>query len=245
MAISFIGAAGASAAAINGASVTLTFTTAPSAGDIVVVWNVTTTTSQPAQTVVSGSGAAYTSLVSTANGNLRVRAWYRVCGAGETTCTCSGSGAATDATAAAAFVFRGATPYTPVGISSLGTGTSSQPKSPPDTADHTGDAVISMVASLANSVAAVTAPTSFLNLISTGATDTRSCQLGMSWITSTNVSAPLLYTPTAYSSFTSAAWIGFTVTIQSSDPNNPFDMANRSGLDIPSGYLVKEGMIGY
>ncbi len=235
MAISFVGATGASAAAINGASLTLTFATAPSAGDIALVLNVTTTTSQPAQTILSGSGAAYTTLVSTANGNLRVLVGYRVCGAGETTATCSGSGAAADATAAAAFVFRGATTYTPVVISSLQTGTSSRPDSPAINASHVGDAIVSIVANLANSAAAVTAPTSFLNLISTGATDTRSCQLGMSWFLSTNTAVtPLSYDPTAYSSFTSAVWTGFTVRVQSTDPYAPMDMTPTARLVQPA-----------
>lgn len=221
MAITLVGSSGVSGAATNGTSITLTWATAPSAGDVCVILSVDTQTSDGAKTILTGSGAAYTTLLTTSNGNLRSIVAYRVAGTGETTATCSHSGAAADATASAGFVFRGAKTPIDISISSRATGTSSRPDSPSDTVRHTGSAVISAVCTLANSAAAVTAPSGYLNLISTGASDTRSCQLGMSWVTSTNVSVPTAYDPTAYSSFTSAAWMGFTIVLESTDPVTP------------------------
>src|SRR5262245_24874652 len=109
MAISLVGSSAVSGAAANGASITLTFATAPSSGDVIVVLNVDPRTGT-AQTVTSGSGASYTALSSGTNGNLLASVWFRVAGSGETTAVCSHSGNGQDGSCCAAIVLRGAHP---------------------------------------------------------------------------------------------------------------------------------------
>jgi hypothetical protein len=142
------------------------------------------------------------------NGNLNFQVFQRYAAStGETTFTCSGTGNAQDALAAVAIVFRGTRTTSPIDTYTSTTATSSRPDGPDITVMDSGEVLVSCVGSLANT-ATVTAPTSFLNLVSTGATDTRSVTTAMSWVASTNKGTNTI---TAYSSFTSAAWAGVTV----------------------------------
>lgn len=242
MAISIVGTSGVTAAAINGSTLALTFPATSAVGDIALAFNVTPRAGP--WNVYSSGGTAYTQLVTASNGNLNVNLCYRICGAGELTATASESGAAQDGVCAAVFLLRGASPYFDVNVSSAATGTSSQPNSPAVFANHANDMVFSCVAALSNSAAAVTAPSGYTSLVSTGATDTRSTQLGMSRVLSTNTAnTPLSYDPSAYSSFTSAAWIGITVSVTSTDPYTAFDLMPQSVL--PSVLYGRIEVVGY
>src|SRR5215470_15975707 len=109
MTVSFIGSSGCSGASINGGTVTATFATAPSAGDILLALGVLGSTRTGVGNVYSSNGTLYTQLSSLniSTSTLAQGAmWFRVAVAGETTVTCSGSGGSSDATALMAYVFR-------------------------------------------------------------------------------------------------------------------------------------------
>lgn len=234
MAITLVGSSGVSAADINGASVTLIWDTVPSDGDVAIVANLTTASTALAQTVMTGSGVSYVRLASNSVLGIRGSVWYHVCSNGETTATCSGSGVAADVTSAAGFIFRGS--YSPITISENVTGAiAGQPDSLPISVFHIGDAVVSIGMSSSDSGIAVTPPIGYLNLVSTGATDARACQVGISWITSTNVIGPLSYDPGSYAGFTSAPWMAYTITLRSTDPFTPFGMVSTErNIDFSS-----------
>lgn len=247
MTVSFIGSSGVSGAAINGGSVTVTFATAPSAGDLLFALVVQGSSKATGGTAYSSNGTSYTALssrtISTsvlATGQL----WYRIAVAGETTMTASGTGGSSDATAVAAYVFRNQATRADALRYALTTGSGTTPDSPALTAQYNGDAVISAVYSAGNTAAAVTAPTSdgvtavtFLNAISTGGSDTRLCQLGMSWFASTGSSVS--YNPNAWAAFASTTWVAFTVVVESTDPYTPFDLV--SALPPPA-HQIEPGL---
>jgi hypothetical protein len=206
MAISFVG--GAVRSTNNGASPVITLPALVAGDCILTSYSVPRAITMVAR---SSGGTAYTAISSVlVNGNLNFQVFQRYAAStGETTVTCSGTANAQDAVTAVALVFRGTRPGRAFDAYTSTTGTSSRPDGPDVILQDIGEVLVSCVGSLANT-ATVTAPTSFLNLNSTGATDTRSVTTAMSWVASTNKS---LNSITAYSSFTSAAWAGVTVAL--------------------------------
>jgi hypothetical protein len=206
MAISFIGAAVASTG--NGNSPTITLPALATGDCIITAYSVTRAITMVA---ASSGGVAHTAVSSiVTNGSLRLQVFQRYAAStGETTVKCSGTANVQDTTTAVAMVFRGTRTTSPVNTYTSTTGTSSRPDGPDIDVYDSGEVLISCVGSLANTTV-VTAPTSFLNLASTGATDTNSCTTAMSWVASTNKGTNTI---TAYSSFTSAAWAGVTVAL--------------------------------
>lgn len=206
MAISFVGTAVNSTG--NGNSPTVTLPSLATGDCILASYSVTRAITMA---VLSSNGTPYTAVSSVlTNGNLNFQVFQRFAAStGETTLTCSGTGNSQDVTTAAVIVFRGTRTTVPVDSYTSTTGTSSRPDGPDIAVMDSGEVLVSCVGSLANTTV-VTAPTSFLNLVSTGATDTRSAMTAMSWVASTNRGANSI---TAYSSFTSAAWAGVTVAL--------------------------------
>lgn len=206
MAISFVG--GAVKSTDNGSSPTITLPSLAAGDCILTCYSVPRPITMA---VLSSGGTAYAAVSSLiVNGTLNFQVFQRfAASSGETTLTCSGTGNAQDAVTAVALVFRGTRPNSVIDTYTSTTGTSSRPDGPDITLEDQGEVLVSCVGSLANT-ATVTAPTSFLNLNSTGATDTRSVTTAMSWVASTNYG---LNSINAYSSFTSAAWAGVTVAL--------------------------------
>ena len=206
MAISFIGAGVSST--INGGNPVITLPSVVAGDCILTCYSAPRSITMVAR---SSGGTAYTAVSSQmVNGNLNFQVFQRYADStGETTVTCSGTGNSQDGMAAVALVFRGTRTTAPVDAYASTTGTSSRPDGPDISVMDSGEVLVSCVGSLANT-ATVTAPTSFLNLNSTGATDTRSVTTAMSWVASTNRGSNSI---TAYSSFTSAAWAGVTVAL--------------------------------
>lgn len=206
MAISFVG--GAANSTINGNSPTVTLPALATGDCILTAYSVPRAITMVARSSGGTSHTAVSSII--VNGNLNFQVFQRYAeSTGETTVTCSGTGNAQDAVTAVVLVFRGTRINSPVDAYTSTIGTSSRPDGPDISVVDTGEVLVSCVGSLANT-ATVTAPTSFLNLNSTGATDTRSVTTAMSWVASTNRGANSI---TAYSSFTSAAWAGVTVAL--------------------------------
>lgn len=224
MAISFIG--GAVKSTDNGSSPTITLPALATGDCILACYSAPRSITM---VVRSSGGTSYTAVSSQiVNGNLNFQVFQRYAAStGETTLTCSGTGNAQDAVTAVALVFRGTRPNSVVDTYTSTTGTSSRPDGPDITIEDQGEVLISCVGSLANT-ATVTAPTSFLNLNSTGATDTRSVTTAMSWVASTNYG---LNSITAYSSFTSAAWAGVTVALMA-DSTTWYPLPVDSGPEV-------------
>ncbi len=252
MTITFIGTSGCTAATISGGVATATFATAPSAGDTIIALSVIGSTKSTGGTVTSSSGIIY-SLLATVNTS---RVWGRIyarrsTGEGGTTIDCSGTGGSSDSAAVLAFVFRGTDPGNVLSSNVItqtnGTGASSLPDSPAGTSFFTGDAIVSAVCNSVYNASLVTAPScdgtiakTFLNLISTGATDTLSCQGAMSWFLSTGSSKA--YNPNSYSSFTTGSWVGFTVVVKSTDTQRGYDATPAQNYTV---LYPSVSMIGY
>lgn len=221
---------------INGSSTTLTFSTgAAAAGDIVVACMVHTRGAITSN-LTSSAGTAYTELEALANGNLGIEYGYRILTSSETTVTSCATGSAQDSVVLSAIVLRGAaSPAITVDLST--TGTSSNPNSPAVQVSGQNNAVITAYAILANTPS-LTAPSGFLNIVSSGATDTRSCAGGLAWkSTNDGVTDPSSWTGAAASG---VAWIATTITIRSTDPPT-----YRQLMDFTNPPSIKEGMIGY
>ncbi len=240
MAITAVGTPTTIKSTINGTATTLTFSTgAATTGDIVVAYWVHTRGALVSN-LRSSAGTAYTEVESLASGNLGIEVGYRVLTSAETTVSSCTTGSAQDSCVLAAIVLRGAASPAVV-VDNSTTGTSSNPNSPSVTVGGPNDAVISAYAILANTPS-LTAPSGFLDIVSSGATDTRSCAGGLSWkSTNGGVTDPSSWTGAAA---TGVAWIGTTITIRSTEPV-PFTYQQLTHFTNPPSHLGKEGMIGY
>lgn len=216
MAITLVGSSGASAIAFSGGSPTLTFSTGAAAANDVVVVAYSVSRAITMAVLSSDGTTPYTQIGTTiSNGNLNTSVWYKVLTSSEVTATCSGTGNGQDGVSAVCLVFRNSSG--PIDTSNSTVGASSQPNSPAVSVARPNDAIISAVGSLA-APNTVTAPSGFSNLVTAASTDTRSTTTAISWATHTGSSS---YDPTAYSSFTSANWVAFTIALLSTAPPPP------------------------
>lgn len=236
MAVSLVGTGTFIKSTGNGNATTLTFSTgAATTGDLVVAYWVHTRGAITAQ-LVSSAGTAYTEIEALASGNLGIEAGYRVLTSAETTVTSCATGSAQDSVVLAAIVLRGvASPAVVVDNST--TATSSNPNSPSVTVGGPNDAVITAYALLANSPATAP-PSGFASMVSSGATDTRSCAGGLAY-KSTNGG---LTDPSSWTGALSAAWIANTITVRSTEAP-PFTYQQLTHFTNPPS--IKEAMIGY
>lgn len=242
MAVSLVGTGTFIKSTGNGSSSTLTFSTGgAAAGDMVIAYWVHTRGALTTQ-LVSSAGTAYTEIEALASGNLGIEGGYRVLTSSETTVTSCATGSAQDSVVLAAIVLRGvASPPVVVDIST--TGTSSNPNSPALTVAGPNDAVITAYAILANTPS-LTAPSGFSNIVSSGATDTRSCAGGLSWkSTNGGVTDPSSWTGAGA---TGVNWIANTITVRSTEPI-PFTWFSMTPTTTtwPSWVDQKVEIVGY
>lgn len=239
MAISFQGSATASST--NGLSVNLTLpSSAIAVGNWVVVTSVVTRTGS-AQAVASSSGIAYTQIVAPVGSTAAtasISVWQRtIASTGEVTVTCSGTGNGQDVTLAAAYIFQDSNGSAFTATSNSTTGSGTTPDSPSVIASNSSDIIISAFGA-GISDTAVTAPSSYLNAISTVGADTRSGTVAAAWVTA---GASGAFNPTAWSGLTSASWVAVTVGITA---NSPFTWFAPSHPEMPVGYSHVD-IVGY
>lgn len=235
MAVSLVGSSGNITGTTNGTSATLTFSTgAAAAGDIVIATWVNTATSSATTTLAltSSAGTSYNLLTTSASGigNLRLAIWYRVLTSAETTVGSCATPSGQDSTTLSAFVLRGFDPAV-IFNSTIAIGTSSLPDSPPITPTGSGDAIFSIVGILSNTT--LTAPSTLLNPVSTGRTDTRSNSQGAGWIQSTG---PTAYNIGPWAAGAATSWAAFSVTLRSTEAAvlTWLDMASQSTHNPPA-----------
>ncbi len=209
MAISFVGSVANST--INGTNLTLTLPSNQANDCVIVAYSVPRSITMGVTS--SSTTTAYTQIVTTlVSGTLRYSVWRRIVPTSETQAICTGTGNAQDASAGVAFVFRGVSTSTPEDATATSTtGLSSQADSPSITVVSCSDAILTMMGLLANTAA--TAPSSFLNATSTGATDTQSCFAAGAWITNATTAA---LNPLPWTGFTAVSWGSATVALMAS-----------------------------
>lgn len=213
MAVSLVGTGTFIKSTINGTATTLTFSTGGAAsGDIVLAfWTHTRPTLSSGTPLLSSAGTSYTMLDWIENGNLTTTFQYRILTSSETTVTSCATGSAQDSIELAAIVLRGIDPTPTIEVNST-TGTSSNPNGPSVTVAAPNSAVISAASMLANTT--LTAPSGFASTVSTGATDTRLCSAGLSYLSTNNGTID----PSSWTGGVSAAWVSYTITVASTEP---------------------------
>ena len=209
---------------INGTSTALTIGTTNQAGDICVAFWVHTRATLTA-VLSSSAGTAYTDLGATSNGNLTIEAGYRVLTSSETTVASCNTGSAQDSVVLMAAVIRNIASNPLIVDSNSTIGTSSNPNSPSETVYWPNSAVLTAAGQL-TATAITAAPSGFTNLVSSSATDTRSCAGALAF-KSTN---PGLTDPSSFTGGVSAAWAAFTVTIGSTE-SSPMAMRRATYMD--------------
>lgn len=210
MPITFFGSA--TAGNTNGATATLTLpSSAVVVGNQVVVLSVVSRTGSN-QTVTSSTGAIYSTVQApvastSALASLAVFS-RRIISTGEITVSCSGTGNIQDVTMALAYIYQdsnGAPTLSANSTTSAGT----TPNSPAVTAQSSSTVVISGFGA-GGADTTVTAPTSYLNALSTTRSDTRTGTAAMAWVT---VGTAGSFDPTGWSGLTSASWVAVSVAI--------------------------------
>jgi len=221
---------------INGTSTALTVGTTNAAGDLCVAFWVHTRGTLTAN-LTSSAGTAYTDLGATSNGNLTVEAGYRVFTSSETTVASCNTGSVQDSCVLMAAVLRNVSSNPLIITVDSTIGTSSNPNSPIEPVPWTNSAVLSAAGMLSATVI-TTAPSGFTNIVSSSASDTRSCAGALAFLSAN----PPTIDPSSWTGGISAAWSAFTVVVGSTEaPSLP--MMRTPYLDmVPTS---KTPMIGY
>lgn len=137
----YLAFAGQEADDINGVNVTITFTSTPQEGDLVLVFG-----GHPHQaaTNLGPSTAGYTAIATHTAAAPNFGAWYKVMGSSpDTSVVCYGSGNALDGTAYACYVIRGADPDSPFDATATTAGpTTSTNPDPPSITTVTNNALV-------------------------------------------------------------------------------------------------------
>lgn len=222
---------GAQNGAINGGSVTLTFTSSALPNDLVLAFVTIGTSRSPTMGVASSDGAAMTlSLSSIQNSsNVQFGIFHRIIPAGATQAQiiASGTGGSTDSITCVGYILRNSStaPYDATVTSTTGSGTTPDSPSITPSGNSQGMPLIAITAFGAgvNDVT-VTPPSSWSAANIFGATDTHPSTTGVSQITY-NSSAAL--NPASWSNLTSATWIAATLLVKS-------DFNAGAGIEVDS-----------
>lgn len=199
---------------LNGADVTLTFSTAPSAGDLVIIWGGHTST-RP--TPIGPSTAGYAlwpgSSVQTATTNT-FGVWYKLMGATpDTTVVGQGTGNAADSTGYGSIVLRGVeTVNVRDVVATFANGNSTNPDPGSITPATTGAAVV-ICAGCVNNDSAWTAPANYSAAVAAGSNDTNPYSIGGS-VRLTGLTAGTPEDPAAFTGVLTSIWIAATIAVR-------------------------------
>lgn len=211
MAIAFAGSVTGSAT--NGGNVTLTIpSSAAVIGNCAVIAVTLGTTRLTALAVASSTGIAYTQIVTTTVSSFaRFGVFRRIfASTAEVTLTITGTAGTSDAAACACLIFSGVSTSAPEDATPTSTtGASTTPDSPSITVTQSNCAIISPVG-VAGSLLVPTAPSSFLNAISTDGNDTLDAATFSAWISNTSTSP---YDPTPWGISVPRTWLSATIAL--------------------------------
>jgi len=197
-------------AAINGADVTLTFSTTPAQGDVVVVWG---GHFNRAGSSVGPSTSGYTSLINDVATLPFFSIAYKVMGVSpDATVVCRGSGNVADAAAYGCYVLRGVELAAVLDTSVVAAGPTASTN--PNAATVTTTTPLAWVLALALSANSDATPgtiTSFVNHVQAAGSDTNSAAVAGATL---EQSTPGSRNPAAWSSWSTGMWKTATMAIR-------------------------------
>ncbi|MCU0652975.1 MAG: hypothetical protein MUD10_01835 [Candidatus Pacebacteria bacterium] len=198
------------ASAINGANVTLTFSVAPSPGDIVVLYG--GTSRYNSGNIEGPATAGYTKIFGSSS-TPGFGVWYKVMGAAaDLTVVGKGTGNTLDSTAYGAFVLHGfdATQPLDCAAASAGPTTSTNPNAPAITTSTPGALVMAFAGSTIRDTAPGTV-SGYSNQGNTNGNDTYDITIAAATL---EKATPGLTNPAAWNAWSSGTWYAVTIALR-------------------------------